>query len=128
VKSRGTSKNFHLNFHLWKSGHPIEFSIWSVTCSSLVQGDSQVKLFFWNWRATTSLPLVDLAMSSCPSYRVNAVISETISAFMLYHFIKWTKSSVYKHCFMILITHGCWLWIQPQCMNCWSTAKLQKKV
>jgi len=38
-KSRGTSKNFHLNFHLWKCGHPIQFSIWSVTCSSLVQED-----------------------------------------------------------------------------------------
>jgi len=39
VKSRRTSKNFHLNFHLWKCGHPIQFSIWSVTCSSLVQED-----------------------------------------------------------------------------------------
>jgi len=39
VKSHGTSKNFHLNFHLWKCGHPIQFSIWSVTCSSLMQED-----------------------------------------------------------------------------------------
>jgi len=30
VKSRGTSKIFHLNFHLWKSGHPTQLSIWSV--------------------------------------------------------------------------------------------------
>jgi len=27
------------NFHLWKCGYPIQFSIWSVTCSSLVQED-----------------------------------------------------------------------------------------
>jgi len=39
VKSRETSKNFHLNFHFWKCEHPIQFSIWSVTCSSLVQED-----------------------------------------------------------------------------------------
>jgi len=37
VKTRGTWKSFHLNFHLWKSGHPIQVSIWSVTCCSLVQ-------------------------------------------------------------------------------------------
>jgi len=39
VKSRGTSKNFNLNFLFWKSGHPIQLSLWSVTCSSLVQED-----------------------------------------------------------------------------------------
>jgi len=47
VKSSGTSKNLNLNFHLWKSGHPIELSVWSVTCSSLMQEDmSYGNLFF----------------------------------------------------------------------------------
>jgi len=58
VKSRGTSKNFHLNFHLWKCGHPIQISIWSVTCFSLVQEDMshgihkvihKWNFFFCNW-------------------------------------------------------------------------------
>jgi len=39
VKSRVTSKNFFFNFYPWKNGHPILLSLWSVTCSSLVQDD-----------------------------------------------------------------------------------------
>jgi len=52
VKSRGTAKNINLNFHLWKSGHPIQLSIWRLTCSSLVlenmiHGIHKVILFFF---------------------------------------------------------------------------------
>jgi len=39
VKSRWTSKNFRSEFSLLKKRHPIQLSIWSVTCSSLVQED-----------------------------------------------------------------------------------------
>jgi len=38
-KPRVTSKNFHLNFYLWKSRNPIQLFMLSVTCSSLVQSD-----------------------------------------------------------------------------------------
>jgi len=41
------------NFHLWKSGNPIQLSIWSVTCTSHVQEDMshgiQKVIHKWNF-------------------------------------------------------------------------------
>jgi len=61
VKFRGTSKNFRLNFHLWKCRYPVQLPIWSVTCLHLCKRTCPMGLtrwftsehLFWNWRAST---------------------------------------------------------------------------